>query len=105
MVFCNIPYHLTSQLGGKAVISRAGGPITGGHFVTRVAMSYGLLKPRLTRTLTCNAGDNLSLGYLDSMYVIANMGSHWSILAYNDGEQFGQPKQQPRQRGRRNVRG
>lgn len=93
MVFCNIPYHLASYLGSKAAISRAGSPINGGHFVTLMTGSYGLLTPRLTRTLTCKAGDDLSKGYLEYMYVAVNTGSHWSIPIDNDVEQHDHTEQ------------
>lgn len=104
-IFCNIPHHLASYLGSKATISRAGSPINGGHFITLLARSYGLTTPRLTRTLTWKPRDDLSMGYLELMHVVVNVGSHWSIPIDNNVEPHAQPKQQPRPRGRRNMRG
>lgn len=80
------------------VTLRVESPTAAGHFITRLARSYGPFMPRLTRTLTCTNGDDLSLGYLEYMHVITNMGSHWSIPMDNDGEQLGQPKEQLRER-------
>ena len=74
-VFCNILYHLANYLGSKAAISRAGSPINGCHFVTRLARSYGLLVRRLTRTLSHKLGDDLTMEYLESMRVVTNEGS------------------------------
>lgn len=99
-VFYNILYHLANYLGSKATISRAGSPVNGGNFVTRLASSYGILVPRLTRTLTHKLGDDLTMGYLESMRVVTNEGSYWSILRDDDVEYQDQPR--PR---RRNVRG
>ncbi|CAI9262719.1 unnamed protein product [Lactuca saligna] len=89
----------------KAAISRAGSPINGGHFVTCLARSYGLLIPPLTRTLTCKPSDELTIGYLESIRVVTNEGSHWSIPMDDDVVHQDQPAPKLRPRGRRNVRG
>lgn len=103
-VCCNIPYHLASYLGNKAAISRAGSPINGGHFITHLAISYGLIIPCLTKMLTHKPGDDLSMGYLESMCVAVNMGSHWIIPIDDDMELHNHPEHQLLPRGRRNVR-
>lgn len=58
----------------------------------------------MMRTLMCIKSTDLSMGYLETMNVVVNMGTHWSIMGDNDGEKLDQPKQQPHERGRRNVR-
>ena len=90
-VFCHIPYHLANYLGSKDTISRAGSPTNGCHFVTRLTRSYGLLVPCLTRTLILKPGDDLPMGYLDSMRVVTNEGSHWSIPVDDDVVHQDQP--------------
>ncbi|CAI9303307.1 unnamed protein product [Lactuca saligna] len=42
--FCSLPYMLARFLGTKAATSRPRSPITGGHFVTHLAHSYGILE-------------------------------------------------------------
>ncbi|CAI9263700.1 unnamed protein product [Lactuca saligna] len=69
--------------------------------------SYGLIVPGITRSLTCMERNELTMGYLKTMRVVRNFGSHWGILASDDegGEQSGdqpEPQQRPQ---RRNVRG
>ena len=82
---------MASYLGSKVAISRSGGPINGANFITDLARSYGLLIPRLIRTLTCKPRDDLSMGYLESMRVVVNIGSHSSIPIDDDME----PREQP----------
>lgn len=104
IVCCNIPYFLAQYLASKAVTSWARSLIAGGHFVTQLANSYGVFVPGVMRTLTCIKGTDLTMGYLEATNVVVNMGTHWSIVGDNDGEKLGQLEEQPRQRGRRNVR-
>lgn len=78
-VCCNIPYFLAQHLIGKVVKYRAGIPLAGGNFVTRLAKSYGIFTLRLSHTLTCIGEDELPLSYLESVRVIENMGTHWRI--------------------------
>ena len=72
--------------------------------MTCLASSYGLLVLRITRTLTRKLGDDLTLGYLESMCVANNEGLHWSISRDDDLEYQDQPTPQQRPRGQRNVR-
>lgn len=65
--------------GGGALSSRVGCPITGGHFVTWLAKSYGVFILGLTRMLTCIKGNDLPLSYLELMNVIVNMGGFYGI--------------------------
>lgn len=55
--------------------------------------------------LTRKPGDDLSMGYSESMHVMVNMDSHWSIPVDNNVEPYSQPELQSQPRGRRNVRG
>lgn len=61
---------------------------------------------QITRTLTCKEGNEFSLGYLETMRVVVNMDSHWSIL-HSDDEGVEQPPEEPKHQTRlrkRNVR-
>ena len=50
-------------------------------------------------------GDDLTMGYLESMRVVTNEGTHWSILGDDDVVDQDQPAPQLRPRVRRNVQG
>ena len=110
-VCCNIPYFLTRFLDGSAISSRLGSPICGSHFITRLARSYVLIVPEITRSLTCMEDNEFSMGYLETMRVVRNFGSHWGLVHTDDegdhGEHPGaQSEQQPQPRPRRrNVQG
>lgn len=89
-ICCNIPYFLARYLAEHAVSSHPGSPICGGHFVSSLAHLYGVIVPGITMTLTCKEGNEFSLGYLETMRVMVNMGSHWSI-PQSDDEGIKQP--------------
>lgn len=78
-VCCNIPYFLARYLADHAVSSRVRIPICGGHFVTHLARSYGVIIHEMTRSLICKEVNEFSLSYFETMRVVINMGTHWSI--------------------------
>ncbi|CAI9295657.1 unnamed protein product [Lactuca saligna] len=110
-VCCNIPHFLACFLADSAASPRPGSPICGGYFITRSAHSYGLVVPNITRSLTFMEGNNFTMGYLETLRVVRNYGSHWGLIEIDDegddGEQPGeQSEQQPQPRHQiRNVRG
>ena len=63
-VCCNIPYFLARYLVDSAASPRPGSPICGGHFITHLSRSYGLIVPDLTRSSTCKAESDFTMGYL-----------------------------------------
>ncbi|CAI9300656.1 unnamed protein product [Lactuca saligna] len=90
--------------------SRPGSPICGGHLVTRLARSYHLVVPDITRSMTCVDEHEFGMGYLETMRVVRNFGSHWGIVPSDaegvddDEELADQPASEPRPR-HGNVRG
>ena len=81
-----------------------------GHFVTRTARSYHLVVPDITRSMTCVDEHDFGMGYLETMRVVRNFGSHWGIVPSDvegddeDDQPADQPAPELRPR-RRNVRG
>lgn len=51
----------------------------GGHFVTRLAQSYGILEPGLVRTLTHLMDNHLTPSFLETMRVVVNLGQVYGI--------------------------
>ena len=77
-------------------------PICGRHFITRLARSYGLIVPGITRSLTCMEENKFTMGYLETMRVVRNYGTHWGILNDNDdGDEQPTDQPEPQQRPRR----
>lgn len=60
-VFCNLPYMLAWFWGENSVYSRMGCMIIGGHFMTRLAKSYGISIPSMVHSLTCIPGNDLPI--------------------------------------------
>ncbi|CAI9276474.1 unnamed protein product [Lactuca saligna] len=99
-------------MAGSAASSCTGIPICGGQFITCLARSYHLLVPDITRSVTCVDEHDLGMGYLETMRVVRNFGSHWGIVPFDDEGNEGneQPDTQPEQQPqpcprRRNVIG
>lgn len=103
--YCDFLYMLARFMGKKAAGSRQGSPITGGHLVTRLARSYGILSHEFVRNLTRFPNNELSSQVLEVMWVVVNVGGSY-VIPPKDGEQEEvQPKQQPPTRPhRQNVR-
>ncbi|CAI9295908.1 unnamed protein product [Lactuca saligna] len=76
----------------------------------RLARSYHLVVPDIIRSITCVDEHEFGMGYLETMRVVRNFGSHWGIVP-SDGEGDDgddQPADQPKPQlkpMRRNVRG
>lgn len=104
-VCCNIPYFLGQYLASKAVTSRVGSPIAGGHLVTRLEKSYEIFAPRVMHTLTCIKGTDLTMGFLEYMNLVINIGTQWSISADEAVVPLEQPEEESRPRGGHNMRG
>lgn len=98
-VCCNIPYFLAQHLIGKVVKYRAGIPLAGGNFVTRLANSYNVFILRVTHTRTCIKSNDLTL-----IFFGINECCHCNIPGDEEVEPFTQPEEQPRQRGHQNVK-
>lgn len=82
-----------------------GSPIACGNFVSWLAKSYGVFITGFTHTLKCIKGNDLPLSYLESMNVIVNRGGYYGIPDDDEVRQMKNVEEQPRSRGRRNVRG
>ena len=95
---------LAGFLGTKAVNYRHGSPLTSGHLVTRLARSYGILSPNFVRNLTHFKDSDLTIQFLSLMRVVVNTVGGYEIPPKDDEQTIGQKGEQPRQRGRRNVR-
>ena len=69
----------------------------GGHFVTRLARSYHLVVPDITRSMTCVDDHEFGMGYLETMRMVRNFGSHWGIVPSDveGDDEDDQPADQP----------
>lgn len=103
-VFCDIPYMLARFLGRKAASLRPDSPITGGHLVTRLAWSYGILSPNFFRNLTHFKYNDLTVQTLSVMSVVINTSGGFVIPPEDVEEPYGQQGDRLRPRGSRNVR-
>lgn len=104
--YCNIPFALASYLARKATGTRQQSPICGGHFITRLALSYGILTREVTRQLLRMESKLMGLFYLETMRVIRRSDINGSatildIDAADDEEEIEKAPEQRRQRRRR----
>lgn len=88
-VFCDLPYMLTRFLGRKETSSRPGSPITGGHLVTRLARSYGIMSPNFVRDLMRFKDNDLTVQTLSVIRVVINTGGGFVIPPEDVEEPFG----------------
>lgn len=85
-IFFNIPYFLAKFLGENAVNSRPGSLITGGHFVTRLAKSYGVFNPKYGLCIDMHCGQR---SYHELLRVNEGGGKHMGNLWNNPKWQQG----------------
>lgn len=105
-VFCDIPYMLARFFlggggGGETIVnSQAEIPITGGHLVTHLACSYGILHMGLVRTMIRLKALTLPLNF----WKLHVWWWTYGIPTDNEEVPIEGAEEQPRPRGRRNVR-
>ena len=84
-------------MGKKATNSRPGSPITGGHLVTLLTRSYGILTPNFIRNLMRFQDIDLTIQVLGVMRVVVNVGVY-VIPPEDEEQQIGQQEEQPQPR-------
>ncbi|KAI3516407.1 hypothetical protein L1887_15322 [Cichorium endivia] len=99
--FLNLPYALAISLTTRAAGASDSSPMAGGHFITHLARSYGILAANVMASMTAIPPSRTSIRYLENMRIIHEPRA--GMIERMPIETAEGPQEQPVRRQRRRV--